>query len=417
VPMLGSQASIAGPLFLDDLQIAAPGNRPTNVDVQLWALYPTPSPYYRWYRIRSMGTCGIPKVALFAGPSRLDNSLRRYSLRNLRPQLQGDDVGAPMSVPAPNTSRIVEVLVEPLLPFEVSILTDGALELASGGAWRVDSYDSRDPLKSGAGGRYPGIGDAKVQKNATVASNAARPGNSPYGPLISARGCTVWGSVATNGGDDPSTAAHENVDANVAIDAARIRSDFYRKLTPLTRPTSGIFLSPPKPGEAFVAGSQSRPTQYLLKTDLGGFQVVRESNAERSAITIMVNGNLDIATGTIAIPEDTTVSLYVLGNVDFHDRPINAGGRPQQLQIYGEGDHTSLHTLSAFGAASISAAFYGPAYDVKLMDNVSWYGAVGARSFSMVGGGTGGFHYDEALNVVGQPIGFRVARYIEDARQ
>jgi hypothetical protein len=35
----------------------------------------------------------------------------------------------------------------------------------------------------------------------------------------------------------------------------------------------------------------------------------------------------------------------------------------------------------------------------------------------MVGGGAGGFHYDESLAIVGAPIGFRIARYVEDVRE
>src|SRR4051812_8447601 len=31
--------------------------------------------------------------------------------------------------------------------------------------------------------------------------------------------------------------------------------------------------------------------------------------------------------------------------------------------------------------------------------------------------GAGGFHYDEALSVVGAPIGYRIARYVEDVRE
>jgi len=37
--------------------------------------------------------------------------------------------------------------------------------------------------------------------------------------------------------------------------------------------------------------------------------------------------------------------------------------------------------------------------------------------FEMLGGGTGGFHYDEALGTVGLPIGFRIVRYVEDVRE
>jgi hypothetical protein len=131
----------------------------------------------------------------------------------------------------------------------------------------------------------------------------------------------------------------------------------------------------------------------------------------------MVNGDLDVPTGTISVPSNVIVCIYVRGNIDFHNRPINQGGLAAQLQIYGEETNGSTRTLSAFGQASICAAFYGPEYDVQLSDQVEWFGAVAAQSFQMLGGGTGGFHYDEALGTVGNPIGFRIARYVEDVRE
>jgi hypothetical protein len=59
----GNPVRVSGPIYLDTLQGVSPGNRPTNVDVQLWALYPTSSPYYRWFRIRAMATCALPPTA------------------------------------------------------------------------------------------------------------------------------------------------------------------------------------------------------------------------------------------------------------------------------------------------------------------------------------------------------------------
>ena len=238
----GNTVKVSAPIFLDNLQGVSPGNRPTNVDVQLWAVYPTPSPYYRWFRLRAMATCALPPTATttfddFEGP------LRRFSLRQVRPQLKKDDVGTPMAVPTPNSSRIIEVLVEPVLPFELAILTDQSLSLATSGSWVVDSFDSRDPKKSGTGGTYPGSGSPQVQSNGNIANNAGRPANSLYGPLISANGCVVHGAVATNGGDDPSTDTHENVAGATGIDPSQIRDDFYRDMKPLARPTSGIFLT------------------------------------------------------------------------------------------------------------------------------------------------------------------------------
>jgi hypothetical protein len=128
----------------------------------------------------------------------------------------------------------------------------------------------------------------------------------------------------------------------------------------------------------------------------------------------MVNGDLDVPDGTISVGKNVQLQLFVAGNIDFHNRPINVGGTPAQLQIYGEG---TSRNFNAFGNASITAAFYGPGYDVHLADNVEWFGAVASRSFEMLGGGTGGFHYDESLAIVGAPIGFRIARYVEDVRE
>jgi hypothetical protein len=256
-----------------------------------------------------------------------------------------------------------------------------------------------------------------AQANGNIATNAARPGNSLYGTLIAANGAIVRGGVATNGGDDPTTQAHENVSGASQIDASRIRSDFYREMKPFTRPTSGIFLPPPAPGQPFVAESATQPTQYLISQNLGAFTVAGPADGSPGGVIIMVNGDLDIASGTISIPANVTVQMFVAGNIDFHNNSINANRPPGQLQIYGENSQGDKRTLRAFGTASISAAFYGPDYDVNLTGSVDWSGAVAAQSFQMLGGGNGGFHYDEALGMVGAPISFRIARYVEDVRE
>jgi len=411
-----SPLKVSPPIFLDNMQTVSPGNRPTSVDVQLWAIYPTPSPYYRWFRLRAMATCALPPTSASIFDD-LEASIRRYSLRNVRPQLRKDDVGVPMGIPTPNTSRVVEVLVEPVLPFELAILTDQSLSLATSGSWSVDSYDSRDPKKSGPNGAYPGKGSPQIQKNGNIASNAHRPPDSMYGPLIAANGCAVLGGVATNGGDNPATDVHENVSGATQIVASQIRNDFYREMKPFARPTGGIFRPPPPLGQSYAPESESSPAQYLVSGNLHDFSVAPWSGSGNGALTIAVNGDLDVNSGTISVPSNVTVKIYVRGNIDFHNYSINQGGYAAQLQIYGEETNGELRTLRAYGQASISAAFYGPEYDVQLADAVEWFGAVAARSFQMLGGGQGGFHYDEALGVVGDPIGFRIARYVEDVRE
>ncbi len=195
-----------------------------------------------------------------------------------------------------------------------------------------------------------------------------------------------------------------------------MHDDFFRELRPLARPASGIFRLPPAPGEPFVAGTPSQPAFYLISQDMHAFDVSPPASDLAGAIVIMINGNLTVPDGAINIARNVQAQIFVSGNVDFYNRPINVGGFPAQLQIYGEDSKGATRTLRAFGEASITAAFYGPHYDIKLADNVEWFGAAVGKSFEMLGGGVGGFHYDEALALVGAPIGFRIARYIEDVR-
>ncbi|HYR59213.1 MAG TPA: hypothetical protein VEO95_11305 [Chthoniobacteraceae bacterium] len=407
------------PIFLDNLKVSAATGFASEVDVQLWAVYPNGSPNNRWFRIRSMATCALPPVT-YTAPDSLDTPLRRYSLRHMRPQLKKDDVGDPMSIQTPSTSRTIEVLVEPILPFELAIFTLEDLKLGTSGNWSVDSYDSRDPNKSGTGGTYPGRTSTLVQENGNIGSDLARSADSLYGPLVSARGAQVRGAVATNGGDDPATPEHENVSGAINIDPARIRSDFYRDMPAPKRPTAGVFMPAPLLGAPFVAGTESAPSQYIVGGNLGGFTVEAPASG-KGAIIILINGDLDVGNADITIPPGVAAQIYVRGNIDFHNQSINTTAGSSQLagelQIYGEDSGGDRRTLNAGGNASIAAAFYGPSYDVRFSGKVEWFGSVASRSFEMQGGGNGGFHYDEALGPVGNPISFRIARYVEDVRE
>lgn len=406
------------PIFLDNVNISAAGGMLTEVDVQLWALRPADSRRY-WFRIRSMATCGLPPAA-YKASEKLDGSLRRLSLRQLRPQLRKDDVGERMAIAAPSASRIVEVLVEPILPFELALWTDRSLSLGVSGTWGVDSYDSRDAAKSAPGGLYPGRTSPLVQENGNIASNRGRPADALYGPLISANGARVRGVVATNGGDDPATGEHENIAGGIALQPARVRDDFFREMKPLARPSGGLVWDAPLFGLPFVSGPETEASQYLVAGNLESLAIDARPAETRRAVIIMVNGDVDLRED-VTIPPNVTVILYVRGNIDLHDHAVNTDAdsshRPGQLQIYGEDSGPDRRTLRAHGRAAIAAAFYGPTYEVLLSDNVDWCGAIAARSFEMLGGGTGGLHYDEALGMVGPPVSFRIARYIEDVRE
>jgi hypothetical protein len=415
-PVPSSGIVSTGPIYLDNLRVSSSSGVPTEVDVQLWSLQPGGASTARWFRIRSMATCALPPAARNI-PANLDASLRRFSLRKVRPQLKRDDPGRPSSIPLPNISRTVEVIVEPVLPFELAICAARNVTLSPVGSWCVDSYDSRDPLKSAAG-LYPGKSSPLVRENGHVATSKTRPASSRYGTLITANGSRVRGYVATQGGDDPHTPAHENVSGDAGLDPARIRDDFCRELNPIPRPPVASPLAPPLFGP-FVAGAASAPTFYRVAGNLGDFRVAAASGEPKSTVVIMIDGDLKLSSPFI-VPPTVTVILYVRGNIEIHSNantgPWNSG-LPGQLIVIGESDPTVHRTLRAFGSSVIAAAFYGPTYVVSLDGDVDWRGSMTAYDFQVRTGGDGGVHYDEALALVGPPISYRIARYVEDVRE
>jgi hypothetical protein len=389
---------------------------PTEVDVQLWSLQPGGSTTARWFRIRARATCALPPTARQI-PANLDASLRRFSLRKVRPQLKRDDPGRPSTIPLPNISRTVEVIVEPVLPFELAICAAHNISLSPVGTWCVDSYDSRDPIKS-AGGLYPGKTSPLVQEHGHVATSQTRPASSRYGALIAANGSRVRGCVATQGGDDPHTSAHENVTGDAGLDPARVRDDFCRELNPIPRPAVASPQSPPA-SRHFVAGPASAPAVYYVSGNLGDFRVAAAAGEPKSYIVIMIDGDLTLKKPLI-VPPTVNVLLHVRGNITLNNN-ANSGpwnsGLPGQLYIVGDSDPAIHRMLQATGDSVITAAFYGPTYAVALDGDVDWRGSITAYDFQVRTGGDGGVHYDEALAIAGPPISYRIARYVEDVRE
>ncbi len=404
------------PLYLENLKVSAATGVPAEVSIRLWGLSPVSAPHMNWFRIRSMATVSLPPSA-YEAPANGDAFLRRLSLHAMRPSLQKDQPGKPTTITLPNVSRTVEVLVEPILPFELALWTGHALSLAPTGGWNIDSFDSTDPAKS-ASGLYPGVGSPLVQANGDVACGQARPFSAPYGPLIAANGTSVKGAVATNGGDDPQTPDHENVSGAVAIPAARIRSDFCREMPVLTRPTVTGALPPP-PSGSFLPGKEAAPTIYAVPGSLTQLRIAATADGSAGAIMILIDGDLDLA-GPLILPPSVAAILFVRGNITFRDN-VNAGpwnsNRAPQLLIFADSAGPLPQTLQALGAISVCAAFYGPLTDIAIDGAVTWAGSLAGASFRVLTGGDGGLHYDEALATLGPPVSFRISRYIEDVRE
>lgn len=412
----GTAVNSAAPIYLDNVRLSATTGIATEVDVRLWALEPVSNPNARWFRIRCMATCALPPGSAAGTPANLDARLRRFSLKNVRPALRNDDPGRPSSIPLPNISRVIEILVEPIHSFELALWTAGQITLPPSGSWAIDSFDSTDPKKSGPGGIYPGSGSPMVQANGHIASSAAHAFDSPYGATIAANGTRVNGAAATDGGDDPATREHENISGTFAMDPARIHDDFNRQMIPLPRP-AGEFLPPPA-GGSFSTGPQSSPLIYSVHGDLKTVNITAPATGT-GAVVIMIDGNLDLAK-PLVIPPSVIAILFVRGNITFRDR-VNSGpgssNLANHLLIFADGTGYQNQTLRASGTAPICAAFYGPRTDAVIDGAVDWIGSLSALTFRIASGGNGGIHYDESLASLGPVIGFRIARYIEDVRE
>jgi hypothetical protein len=139
-----------------------------------------------------------------------------------------------MTLQKNHITRTIEVLSRPVYLWEYALKTDATMALGGGSDWRIDSFDSRYWLyPDRSNPNHPGFYDGSIARSfGNIASNLRRPDNSLYGMLIDAEGAAVRGEVQTNGGDDPNTEAHENVEEAQNIDPTRITDEFSEVLTP-----------------------------------------------------------------------------------------------------------------------------------------------------------------------------------------
>ena len=365
------------------------------------------APYNPWFRIRSTARADLP--GRYVSADKRDAALRRMKL------------GAPGG---PYVSRTVEVIARPRYRFSRAITTALDLSLGNSNNWGVDSFDSSDTAHSdpgtAAGGVYPSSAAERLA-NGSIASLKPLPVGTAYGPLINGNGATVAGDVLTVGGDDPGTAAHENVSGSGGMDQTRIRDDFDDDIPPVAKPTWN-FVSVNPPGNTnFVTGvSPSTRTRYTISGDLGAFAITAPPVGTTGYIEILVNGNLDIGNGggaKIVIPPNVYATLYVDGNIDFGNGTVNADTASSKvashLTVYGVHD-TGTYSASGNGVGILS--FYGPNYTATLSGTVTSVGSIVSKTFSINGGGNGGFHYDESLGRSGNIAGWVVASYFDDAR-
>jgi hypothetical protein len=171
----------------------------------------------QYYRVRAIGTMPI------TGPARTtdnkyDTRLRKLSLRSDR--FTGN-VLASQAVTSARVSRRIEAILKPTSAFDQAIMAVGTLNLNNHNIV-IDSYDSRDPLKS-TNGLYD---VTKRQQNGNIATD---------GTVLNAGNAHVYGDVATNAG----------VATNIGNVTGIERNDFYQDPIPVGAPSWPSIIATP----------------------------------------------------------------------------------------------------------------------------------------------------------------------------
>jgi type II secretory pathway pseudopilin PulG len=352
---------------------------------------------YQYYRVRSYGTADVP------GPSRAseqkaDTYLRRVSLQW--------DRWTQQPVAAPQATRAVEAVVQPVAAFEAALLGDAMVDLNNHNIL-IDSYDSTVATYE----------DTPVKgSNGDVATN---------GSLVKAGDAEIHGDVATYGGITTGTSGI----------TGEIRDDFYKELESVKEPNWATFdnsISQVTSAQVLQSSPDpNAPSRYKLdRIRLSGnssevltFMSGTTTPPERRYVEIWVTGDVSIGgQATLKIPDGVNVKLYVKGDLDITGLGIlNLGKDPHSLQVYGipPGPDESTRTIKVAGNGSFYGTIYAPDHDVEIKGggtpgSDSVYGAVVGRTVFM--NGVTKFHYDESLASAGDVLGYRIVSWIEDWR-
>ncbi len=359
----------------------------------------------QWWRVRSTGYSRIPGNKVLAAES-VDIKLRKLDFYFDHRKYQKNDAGdmdvTPKPVSEPQVSRLVEVIVKPVGPFDKAIKADEWIDMNNHNPV-VDSYDPRKPSASTNGFYDP----AKAQSNGDIASN---------GPIIDLGDAHIYGDAATNGGEV----------LNASNVTGEIRDDFYQELYPVKRPE--MTASPSTPSSihdtTVVDASALAPTRMILsKLDLSGSETLTIQGADDGSprsVIILVNGDVDIrGRAQFILGLGVTVEMYVVGDATFTGGGVANPNSAINFQVYGvaplPGDAAGSFTIA--GAGGFRGAVYAPNSAITLVGGGSgagFFGSIVGRTVTMTGGQA--VHYDESMAGGGLTSDYLVVSWFEDTR-
>ena len=364
-----------------------------------------------WYRIRSSGTApvlGLKRVGMddrMGVGTRGDSLLRKvdfnydHFIAAYGPN--GDGNGkASVAVTRPQMSRRIELVAAPITPFEAAIKCSGTF-YGLGDAAMIDSYNSAN------GAYYFAANNPSDPHYAD-----SRSGSVEIGSAVATIRGMLYGNLATNGG----TIVRSNqitgtIDNNVPFTIPPFKMPTYMPV-PQPSPTQvtnngNVVITPP------AAGTPSNPSFYLLSSFTGTLTIQPFGTTETYVALHVTN---DI-TGKLDIKPYVHVQVFFDGNVNVKARDFtNESGIAGNMQFYGISptDPSVSQSIAIAPPGNFQGTFYAPSADFTLTGNPDITGAIVCKTF--YGNGNTTWHYDRALDNLGDAVDYRVASYVEDVR-
>jgi hypothetical protein len=289
----------------------------------------------------------------------------------------------PMPVSGTFLSRTVRVTTTNLSPFLGGLVVRTVVDL-NGNNVLVDSFDSRDPLKS-TGGLYDptkagdrgqvacvdGIQDSLYAGNADI-----------YGYVYTGPTATV--RVGPSGG--VGTHAWRAAGNNGSVQDGHWLKDFNMSFPDVTLP----YTAAPEPGGGVYNGVSY--TTILgngnwMSGKLSG-NVLVTGNA-----TMLVTDRIDFNTGSLQIAPGASLKLYMSGAVTTFGTTLNGGGLATNLLYYGLPSNKRVEIKT--GGASFTGSIYAPNAQLIINGANHLYGGAVANSARLVGNCQ--LHFDESL--------------------
>jgi hypothetical protein len=390
--------------------------------------YTDPATGGPWYRIRSKGTArvlGLVRTGMddrMITAARGDSLLRKidfyydHFISTYGPN--GDGVGKTLvAVNQPQLSRRIELITAPVTPFEAAIKAGGTF-YGLGSAAFVDSYRSNN-------GAY----DSTVKDNPSDPRYGdSQSGHVEINSAVATIQGSIFGNVYTNGGTvtKKTSSISGIIDNNVPFDLEPFKMPSTTTWNYVASPsaiTGNTTITPA------VAGSAASPSYYLMSSfaNNGNLTVnpaVIGGVAQETYVAIHVTGDIGQNTSSqpiISVPPHVHLQIYFDGNFQTKAQNIvNTSGYAGNLQFYAISPtdpnvQQTINLNSGGGStAGFAAVFYAPSANFTINGGPDIIGAIVCKNFYV--NGNVHWHYDRALDTLGDVVDYRIASYVEDIR-